>query len=592
MKKIFPLLATLFLISLFFGCNSRGANGSQDRSTVKKDTVYVSVQDASRLDSFLLHKVTTLEQEGGVYKEFFEKLDGVTSVFSTFMEWVAVLVGIISVIIIGFQTLAFRRDERILKDMRESQQRSFDLYEESSRKLLRVIDEMRDNYRESIESQEQSNSRLMDAVIRNTGKTTDFIASYENLIAIKTTSEGLNKEIQQIKDEKEAIARAQKAKIVELNGKAMRLTESVFKSNFSSTFFGDYEDKAFNAFYIEIAPYISLTESNKELEKNWNADVYFIMGLNFFLNKQSKDADIYLKKSFERVEGFVKSQPENSDVLFPERKLYESYGGNDGWNKLLKSKCAFYAGLNHYRLGEFIPAIPKFEEAFKDFPDEIDPQFFYYQSQYWAKKLDNFAKSVEKMAALSNIIESDSQKDERTKKMALARLYKKIGDFYLPSLIDDRYAKEKNLQDALKHYKNAYEVFQGVNWELQNIPGSQLVPMVYFSLGKALKDASESWKESPDDLFKKSIFTCNQVIGNVKNPETKYILFYTLAYCQHQLGLVEGAKYSITFALIELEIFCSNLNYFGYSPVNNSMLPAQQLREELNAFKLEIFSRT
>jgi tetratricopeptide (TPR) repeat protein len=588
MKKVFPLFTFVVIFSCFLGCNN-----PQNQSSANEKTSSVSPADTTEFAS----RVRAMEQKGEVYEQFFEKLDGITSAFSTYMGLLSVFLGLISFVMLGFQIWVTRRDNKVIDEMNKSHQKSIQLYDGSNQKLVQVIDEMRKNYQESMKSQEEGNNKLMDAVIRNTNKTTHFIASYENLIAIKTTSEGLNKEIQQIKDEKEAIAKVQKDKIIELNGKAMRLAEKVFKANYSSTFFSGSEDNAFKSFYIEVAPYISLTESNKNLEQDWNADVYFIIALYYLLNVEPVDAKRYFDKAYKRVTNFVNSSPKNTDALFPEEKVYKPYGGIDNWNKILKSKCAFYAGLRYYRLGEFDSAIPEFETAFKDFKNEIDPQFFYFQSQYWAeKKIDDFKGTMKKMTALSETIESDSQKDERAKKMALARLYKKIGDFYLPSKvddrlpskIDDRYAAEKSLQKALEYYKNAYDLIQDVNGELQNIPGGHLAPMVYFALGKTLKDAGESWKETPDDLLKKSIFTCNQVIGNVKNPETKYILYYTLAYCQHELNLDGDAKYNITFALVELDRFCSNSNYYGYSPVKNIMLRSDQLREELNTFRREL----
>jgi tetratricopeptide (TPR) repeat protein len=255
---------------------------------------------------------------------------------------------------------------------------------------------------------------------------------------------------QKEKEQKKTLEEVQKDK----NGKAMRLIKSAFKTNLGSSYFNEYERGKFNSFYIEMSPHISLVDSDDETEINWNADVYFLMGLNQFLSGQSKDAEKYLKKAARQVEGFIKSLPENTDILFPEREQFAAYNGLDGWNKMLHSKCAFYIGLNHYRLGKFLLAISDFEKALQYAPNEIDPQFLLFQSRYWSETFENFPKAMEDMALLSETINADSQKDEKAKKMLLARLYKKIGDFYLPSDIDDRLTTGTPLKKNLKRPLN------------------------------------------------------------------------------------------------------------------------------------------
>lgn len=441
--------------------------------------------------------------------------------------------------------------------------------------------------------QEESSRKLLDSVVQNIDQTTKFIESYTNLMEIQKDAASIREELERFKRQEgerhQTILDHQKEK----NAKAMRLIKTVFKANFGASFFNNFDRGKFHGFFVEMSPHLVSLESGDEMEMNWNADVYFLIGLNHFLDGQSRDAEKYLEKAISKADGFIKNPPENTGILFPERDLLAEHGGVDGWNKMLHSKCAFYSGVNHYRLGRFTLATKEFEKAIQYAPKEREPQFLLYQSRYWDRAFDHLPAAMQEMASLSKMIESDGQKDEKTKKMLLARLYKKIGDFYLPSEKDDRYVAEKDLKKALEWYEKAYNLVQEVNGDLQNIPQghTQFVPMVYFALGKALKSAGKSKPKSPESLFKETETLCEQVIPDIQNPETRYILYYTLAYCQHQLGRHREAGFSIANALVELDRFCSNPNYYGYSPINNIMLPSHELKNELNAFKQELFKR-
>lgn len=524
-------------------------------------------------DSLLLAKrLQTLEEERGradkIFDKFFDSIEGIISPYSLIFTVISIVFTLISIALLVLQVLVTRRDNRIM-------------------------DELRKNYEDSIRKQDENNSKLLNAVVGNINQTTTFIGSYDSLLKLqedaKKIQDRLNDFEQREKDHKKAFEEIQKDK----NGKAMRLIEGALKANFGSTYFSNYDLPKFNSFVIEVTPYLA-TMGEGDQASDWNGDVFFVLGLNQFLSGQARDAEKYFATAIKKIEGFLKETPSDLAVLFPEKDRYAEYGGIEGWNRILLGKCLFYMGLNHYRLGKFALAAEEFGKGLQHSPNDFDINFLIFQSKYWGRLFGRLPDALEQMERLEKDIQNLSAKDEKSKRMILARLYKKIGDFYLPSALDDRYKQDKSPEKALFYYEKAYGVVQDLNGELKNVPReySHIVPMVYFSLGKALMEAGMTTPQNPMHLFGETERICEQVIVNIKNPETRYILYYTMSYCCHLQGQNREAGYNIALALTEMDNFCANPDFYGYSPINNIMLPSPELRDELNAFKLKLFQRS
>jgi tetratricopeptide (TPR) repeat protein len=556
------------VVLLVLSASIKGICQNADTAKVDKKTTLAKPVDEVE------ERIAYLEQEGKVYDKFFDKLEGMTSSFSTYLAWLSIFLAFVSAVMLVFQIAATRRDSKAMEDMRSS-------------------------YIASMKAQEDNNKKLLDFVTINIQKTSDFIGSYENLIKIKQASEEVNNRIALIdKKEKERIDYLiiiQK----KLNGKALRLMESVFKVSYGSTFFDNSELKKFDSFFIEANTHYALVNENPVVEKYWNGSIDFIMGLSQFLSNQPIDTEKNLKSAIEKIAELEKSPPtvEDMEILFPDSDLYSKHGGKENWNKKLKNKCNFYLGLMTYRQGRFKDSTKYFMDSLSDFPNDIDSIFYLFQARYWGNQFNNkLSILIEDITTeITNAIQMQTELDRDEAIMINARLLTKIGDFCLN--ITKSATTDKSPKDSTLYYNEGYRLIQEVNGNLQNIPKrlSQVVPLNYFGFAKSVQK-SESNETNPKlthtDLYRQAKLSALWVIGSIENKETRYILRYIVSYCHEQLGESEDAIKTIDLAIEDFKEYYAHVDYFGYSPISNTMQSKSNLENEILEYRKSLLNKT
>lgn len=491
--------------------------------------------------------VKVLEKQNAPYDSFFNRLESMTDTFSFQFNLFVGVFGLMSAFFFLFQVRLGNQENKRMNEINEA-------------------------YKVSIE------------------RTTSFIGSYEQLIKLKETAQEIN--------EKQALEKARLTKIrlekqTDLNGKAMRLlANEVLNANYGSTFFRDDAVRMFRSFFVEANTSIGFLAGEEDAKRYWNGDIYFLMGLDQFLEKQPRDTARFLAECMEKSSGFVASPPnvEMSEVLFPEKSRLAEQGGIEGWNKRLQSVCYFYLGQNQYRLGEFQEASASFENALLLSSNSIDAIFFKYQAKFWDKdfkSLDALTQELEHSADLylSNI----PLTEERLRAPLKARLYMKLGDFCM--------FENKDIPNALEYYHKSNKLVEGLDRDMPE-GYAQVVPMCHFRFALSLniarsKAGTTQFPEiSETDLFESAEREIILIVPRVSNPETRYILFYMLAHSQYVLGRTTNEILrSLDEAYEAFGKYCSHKDFKGYSPISNSMLPKMQIENEINEFRKQILEK-
>ena len=212
----------MVLLLSFFGfvhCNAQTVPSAVD--SVLLDSLVKSNQERA----ILKDRLEKIEFKGQVYDKFFDKLEGMTSSFSTHLTFLSVFLAIISSVMLIFQILASRRDNKVMEEMRES-------------------------YLRSMSAQDSNNEKLLSYVTTNIDKTSKFIETYESLIAIRDSSQKFNERIKLMEEREKELLKSSIERQRDINSKAVRLMESVFKAQYSSSFFTNSDLRNFDNFYI------------------------------------------------------------------------------------------------------------------------------------------------------------------------------------------------------------------------------------------------------------------------------------------------------------------------------------------------------
>lgn len=524
--------------------------------------------DSLRLQS-LENQVKLLAEKNDMYDRFYGSLEGLHSMYQYHLTWFSVILTILAGFSIVFQFVATKRENDALRDLKN-------------------------NFIESSQSQQGNNDKLVEKVGKNIEATTGFIEAYQSMIDMRTESENLKNAVSLLQKEEEV----RKNKVIEdqknINAKAIRLMDLVFASKYGSAYFNSRDIKSFEEFYIQVNSHLPDLSKYPDIEKLCNGNVYLLMGLSNFLSNQAKDANKYLKLAKDRFDRLAMSviSPDDEEILYYEMPFDVRNDRKKNWDKRSLSKANFYLGINQYKLGEFMHAKAYFDEAIKSAADDIDSVFFLYQSKYWGKDFNSLAALVNEMdTTINETMNKSTEIDGATRKMIIARLKTKIGDFCNHTSTEDRFDLDKMV--AINYYKEGHQMIYEVNGTLSNIPKTlgHIVAMNYYGLANSIQEDKVVLEErvySTLDLYAEAEKAAIWMVQSIDNQETQYLLHYIAADCLFKRAAFREALQSVDLAIDRFKNYYPSSKNKAYSPINNLMFAKEELEEELIEFRKQV----
>ncbi len=607
-----PVLFIFLIILSCFGCNTPQDNTKQKVDDLSKvvDSLAKKVQ-TPQSDSVEL-RIRTLEIKLSTYESFLSNLEGTLSGFGhtvSFLSWVFT---VLAVIISAFQFFQFIRAEkneaktlRTLSANEKELKSNYDsLLEKQDKNALALlesnrltIDGLQEKYDQVLKRQEENNRSLIEAVRQNIIETTNFIMSYKDLIRLQKAAEKVHTELEETERKKEAIIHGIVLEQQRMNDKSIRQVFNAFEEK-KTSIYSDYWKKSFEDFKIEA---LSCIRDSKEhsIENNLNGDVYFLIGLHFYLDGQAKDSAIYLQKAIDKAEAFIKGllSDDEKKCLVPEnaRDYCTKVGGIDKWQNILEGRSFFFLALNHYRSSDFEIASTNFSKASALMPKEIEYRFWLLQSKYWGNLFIALKDAESEMLMLKRDIDnSRSNIDNYVADVLEIRVFMKLGDFFSPHGDKSKYLSEKDSTKSVNWYKKAYEMTRTLNREFENKHKDyvHIPPMACFAYGRTLQSISSNKGVNEDVdynlLYKEVVDMYVRIDFGIQNPETKYLMSYILSKCYLELDKKEPARDNIKIAVEQFEEYCSNPKFYGYSPISNLMLTQNELLDEIQSFREQV----
>ncbi len=546
------------ILCLFFLLNCNAQNTTNQLDSLRQDSIVkakAKQTEESIID--LKRRLKDLESEKKIYDTFFDKIEGITAVFSKYLGYLSFFLTVITAFILIFQFIFTNRESKAMKEM-----------------------------------QAYVNS--------NIDKTSKFIETYGNLIEIKADSDSVIDKLKEINAKEEKRLNSIRKIQIDLNSKAVRLIESVFKAKYSSTFFNGADLGKFSSFFVEARAHLSQANYDDEVQQNFSGAIYFVMGLDQFLKNQPVDTEKYLQIAKEKTAKFLDPNVEEEVLkeIYANSNLsdFQKYGGRFEWHKKLDNKCNFYLGLINYKQGRFDPlAIKYFSEAIKQSSDDIDSTFYLFQAKYWNLTnqnltAQNIIELVRKLEEKVNEI-IENQKSANSEYIHKIKLHTKIGDFCRVNIHDTDFRELHMI--ALQNYKKGADLIENhiFRKEENTEHFSKIIPINYFGFARTLElypEESESLGIESDELYAKAGKSADIAVGSIENKETQYILRYIQAYCLGKLEEYDDACESIDDALDAFRTYYGHTEYHCYSPISNSMDAKSTINLEIQQYRREL----
>ena len=303
--------------------------------------------------------IKEMETRGDTYERLFKSImpiaGGVFTIFTLFFAFSQWL-----------QTTSSRKEtDRYLK-----------LVGDQNEKLNKQVVE----YQEYMRNQDENLQGFMERVKENIQRTTDFVSTLDDMVKLSPKAQDIEKKINNlIHEEEDRVREAQRIleekklrdlnTVQRLNAKAIRISDQINKSNFSSIYnIGQYRELS-----NQITPIIAL--DNEDQIKYFNACIYFVVALDLINQGQYKDAIHYLDEA--QLKANEKISEEFREVQYPEEDIINDAGGIEEWNKKLINAIYFHRALVYFRKAQYVESEIYFREA-----TEVDKKD--YSSTYFA----------------------------------------------------------------------------------------------------------------------------------------------------------------------------------------------------------------